>query len=138
MMKLRNCWLPLLALLLAIGGCGGSGLVHVSGRLTYKGQPVPSTYVIFCPEDGKRISRGMTDDDGYFTLANSRDDMGVLIGSHTVVLKYHAGAEEETHRTAPKISTELKEIIAKYANQKTSTLKCEITHRGQTVDVQLD
>jgi len=131
--------LPLLVLLLAIGGCGsGSGLVNVQGRLTYKGQPVPSTYVLFCPEDGKRASRGMTDDDGSFTLANSRDDMGVFIGRHTVVLKYKVGAEEETHQTGPKASKELRDIIAKYADQKTSTLKYEVKHGGQTIDINLE
>jgi hypothetical protein len=138
-MKIHKLWpLPLLALTLALGGCGGSGLVNVKGRLTYKGQPVPSTYVLFCPEDGKRMSRGMTDDDGYFILANSRDDMGAFVGRHTVVLKYHVSAEEETHKIEPKASTELREIIARYADQHTSTLKYEITGSGQTVDIKLE
>jgi len=44
----------------------------VTGRLTYKGEPVPSTTVKFCPdEEGKRPSQGVTDDQGNFTLTNS-------------------------------------------------------------------
>src|SRR5262245_4564952 len=85
LMKPRNRWdLPALVLLLAVSGCGGP-LVNASGRLTYKGQPVPSTLVTFWPqEEGKRASTGVTDDDGKFTLSYSRTEPGVLVGRHTV------------------------------------------------------
>src|SRR5262249_29531330 len=67
-MAARYHWLWLAgALLFAGAGCGGSDLVNASGRLTYKGQPVPSTYVTFAPqEEGKRASVGLTDSDGNF------------------------------------------------------------------------
>src|SRR5262249_25803640 len=80
-MKQPHRWyLPALALLVAVSGCSGP-LVKVSGRLTYKGQPVPSTYVHFWPEEeGKRESVGLTDDDGHYKLSFSRTEEGVYRG----------------------------------------------------------
>jgi hypothetical protein len=140
-MKTRNCWhLPTLALLLAAGGCSRSDLVSATGTLTYKGQPVPSTWVIFQPdEEGKRASRGLTDDHGNFTLTNSRTDKGVLRGKHTVFLKYHVGAEEEMGTAPPKASRELKALIGgKYGDPKTSPLHYEVSKSGQHFEINLE
>ncbi len=42
-----------LALLLPLlGGCGGSGLVDISGAVTYDGQPVQKGTIAFLPSDG--------------------------------------------------------------------------------------
>src|SRR2546423_3463945 len=108
-MNRRTCCLTAaLGLLLAASGCGGP-LVNVTGRLTYKGQPVPSTSVIFQPEEeGKRASRGVTDDNGHFMLTHSKSDVGALRGRHTVFLKYHVTTEEEIGHIAPKASKELR------------------------------
>src|SRR5579885_2602579 len=118
-MKRPTRYLPAgVALLLAVSGCGGP-LVNVTGRLTYKGQPVPSTYVIFSPEEeGKRPSRGITDDNGHFMLTHSKDEVGALRGRHTVTLKYHLTTEEEIGHIPPKASKELKAVIARYADPK--------------------
>ncbi len=71
-MNTRWCWLVVaLVLLAAVSGCG-SGRVKVTGRVTYKGEPVPSTEVYFQPDDGSRTSIGKTDDDGRFSLRFSR------------------------------------------------------------------
>src|SRR5207244_5580136 len=117
-MMTRNRWhLLALALLLGLCGCRGSDLVNATGKLTYKGQPVPSTYVTFLPEEeGKRASHGLTDDEGNFTLTYSRAETGVLRGRHTVFLSYRVSAEEEMGKAKPKASKELKAIIAKYSD----------------------
>jgi len=126
-----------LAAVFAAAGCSGQ-FVKVTGRLTYKGQPVPSTYVIFQPdEEGKRASRGVTDDDGRFMLTTSKSDVGALRGRHTVFLKYHLTAEEEMGHTPPKASKELRAVIAKYADPKTSPLHYDITGNGQVIDIDL-
>ncbi len=124
------------ALLVGLSGCGGP-LVKVTGRVMYKGQPVPSTMVIFEPDEpGKRASRGITDDDGNFQLSYSRDDMGALKGHHTVVLSYHMTAQEEIHEIPPKASKEMKAVIAKYGDPKTSPLHYEIT-KSQFIELDL-
>jgi hypothetical protein len=136
-MKARHC-LPLLAIVvLAVIGCGGD-LVNAKGRLTYKGKGVPSTLVTFWPqEEGKRASTGVTDDDGNFTLSYSRTEPGVLRGQHTVFLKYHLSMEEELGQVPPKASKELKEVIARYGNLNTSTLRYEIKSNGQFIEIDL-
>jgi hypothetical protein len=131
--------LPALALVLAVTGCNSSALVTASGRLTYKGKPVPSTLVTFWPEEeGKRASTGVTDDDGNFTLQYSRTEPGVLRGKHTVFLAYHVSMEEELRKIPPKASPELKAVIARYGDLKTSPLHYEITKSGQFIEIQLE
>src|SRR5262249_32890037 len=112
---------------------------NASGRLTYKGQPVPSTYVTFAPqEEGKRASVGLTDSDGNFKLSYSRTEPGVLRGQHTVILRYYVDVDEETGKGPPKASKEMKAAIAKYADVKTSPLHYEITKNGQFIEISIE
>jgi hypothetical protein len=137
MKKRKSWWLAVLVLLAAASGCS-SKLVRVEGRLTYKGQPVPSTRVKFLPDDGGRPSHGLTDDDGNFTLKYSRTETGATRGPCTVVLKYEMSAEEELHEIPPKASRELKSIIAKYNDPAKSNLHYEIAKNGQFIEIQLE
>jgi hypothetical protein len=137
-MSARNSWPGVsLALLLAVSGCNSSGLVGATGKLTYKGQPVPSTLVIFQPDDGSRRSTGLTDDSGNFTLRFSRTEQGVKLGKHTVHLRYEVSADEETHKIPPKASKELRAVIARYGDPKKSPLHYEVTGSGQHFDIDL-
>jgi hypothetical protein len=139
-MNTRTRWhLPALALALALCGCRGSGLVKVTGRVAYKGRPVPSTYVTFQPEDeGKRASHGLTDDDGNFMLTYSRSEVGAVPGRHTVFLRYRVSAEEEMHETPPKASEQLRAVIFKYRDPQTSPLHYEVTQNGQFIAINLE
>ena len=131
--------MALLLPLLALAGCNRSGLVSATGRLTYKGQPIPSTYVVFQPEDAtKRPSHGLTDDDGRFTLTNSKSLTGVYLGPNTGSLRYHLTADEEMGKTPPKASKELKSVIAKYGESKTSKLHFEVKKDGDFFDIVLE
>jgi hypothetical protein len=138
-MTRRICW-PLLALLLllVVVGCGDSHLVKVTGRVTHKGQPVPSTKVVFAPDDGSRTSHGVTDDDGKFTLKFTRSTVGASRGPNTVFLTYDVSADEETHKIPPKASKELKEVILRYGDLKTSKLHYDVTKDDQFIEINLD
>jgi len=129
-----------LALVVALvaGGCGGPRFVNVTGRVTYKGQPVPSTQVRFMPDNGERPSNGLTGDDGNFTLRYSRTQAGAPTGTYTVFLTYVPSNEEETHQIQPKASKELKAVIAKYGDPKTSGLHYEISKDGQVIEINLE
>ncbi len=138
----RNAPKPLallgLALLLLAAGCAGD-LVSAKGRLTYKGQPIPSTYVMFQPkEEGKRASSGLTDDEGNFTLEYSRQEKGVLRGQHKVFLRYYVSVEEELGKIPPKASKQLKALIERYGDPASSPLQYEITKNGQFIEMNLE
>jgi hypothetical protein len=138
-MKARIIWqLTAAALCLTASGCGSSALFSATGKLTYHGRPVPSTYVIFQPEEkGQRASRGLTDDHGRFTVTYSRTEKGILPGRHKVFLKYFVSAEEEMHQVPPKASKELRAVINKYGDPETSTLSYEIKKNGQFIEIDL-
>jgi hypothetical protein len=124
------------AVLSAAGGCGPR-LAEVRGRLTYKGEPVPSTVITFLPDNGSRPSKGLTDDDGHFTLRYSRDEDGATRGPCTVFLTYHVSNEEDLGQVAPKASEELKAVIGKYGDPGKSPLHYDITRTGQVIDIEL-
>jgi hypothetical protein len=94
--------------------------------------------VTFLPDDGGRASHGTTDDDGNFTVTYSRTETGIARGHFTVVLRYDVSIEEELHKIPPKASKELKAIIAKYGDAKTSPLQCDITKSGQILEFNLE
>jgi hypothetical protein len=127
-----------LAVLFAVSGCGGSGLVNASGKLTYKGRPVPSTLITFLPEDGSRPSHGHTDDDGNFTVTYSRTQAGIKPGQHTVVLRYDISVEEELGKIQPKASKDLKAVIGRYADAAKSPLHYEVSKSGQFIEINLE
>jgi len=121
------------------GGCSnGLDLVQVSGRLTRQGKPVPSTLVTFHADDGQRGAKGKTDDEGRFTLKYSRQQSGIVPGKYTVVLSYVTSNEEELGQAPPRASKELREVISRYGDPKTSKLHYEITGSGQFVEINLD
>jgi len=112
----RASALPLLACVV-FAGCGESKVVSVSGRLTYKGKPVPNAFVHFLPADG-RPSLGETDADGKFTLVNDPDTKGAERGKHRVFVQYNALADANQPGAipgeTPKLSGEWREFFAKY------------------------
>jgi hypothetical protein len=139
MTRFRFRVFPAIVLLIAAGGCNRSGLVNATGRLTYKGQPVPSTYVIFYPEEeGRRPSQGLTDDEGHFKLLSSTTATGVLVGKHAVILKYYVSADEELGKTPPKVSKELKAVILKYGDPTKTPLHQEIKKDGEHFDIAIE
>jgi hypothetical protein len=127
-----------LILVAGVSGCRGDGLVHVTGRLTYKGDPVPSTEVLFFPDDGGRRSVGRTDNDGRFTLRFSNREEGVSLGKHTVCLNYYVSAEEETGKVPTKVSREVKAVLSGYRTPDKSDIHVEITRSGQFVELKLE
>jgi hypothetical protein len=138
-MKTRYLSLPLILALLAAAGCNRSGLVKASGRLTYRGRPVPSTYLTFYPDDkNKRPSHALTDDSGNFTVTNSRSEVGLFLGRHTVALRYHLSNEEELGQAPPKAPKELKAVISRYGDPDRSPLHVEVTQGGQFLEINLE
>ena len=58
-----------LAVLLAVPGCGGKKTATVSGKVTYRGQPVPMGAIYFNGLDSQ-LAMGILQNDGSFTATD--------------------------------------------------------------------
>jgi hypothetical protein len=82
--------LALAALLGALGGCSqGPTLGDVSGRVTYKGEPVPDAIVDFRPVGEGKQSMGFTNADGDYELQYTLRRNGALLGRHKVSVRIY-------------------------------------------------
>lgn len=88
----RSLSVPLVLAVAAIPlvGCSGNGLnlAKVSGKVTWKGQPVKNGTVFFMPDESKG-TKGMPAmaaiaDNGSYTLSTETTGDGVIVGSHLV------------------------------------------------------
>lgn len=75
-----------------LAGCSGGnplpGLVKLSGKVTYNGQPVGSGQVVFLPStpgEGRQAV-GLLGEDGAFTLTTLKKNDGVLPGDYDVLV----------------------------------------------------
>jgi hypothetical protein len=127
-----------LAACFLLAGCGTSGVVPVSGTLTYKGKPITNAIVHFVPENG-RPSMGETDASGRFTLTYDPQTKGAQVGKHKVFVMHNAVADASLPGTipgeAPKMSAELKEFFNKYSGDKS---KVEVQIDKATNDLKLE
>jgi hypothetical protein len=121
-----------------LAGCGGSGVVSVSGTLTYKGKPVTNAFINFVPEGGGRPSMGETDENGKFTLTYDPQTKGAQVGKHRVFVQHNptadAGKAGAVPGMAPKMSPDLSEFFSKYSGDKS---KIEVTIESSTSDLKL-
>jgi hypothetical protein len=123
---------------LTASGCGDPQFLKVTGRVTYRGQPVPNTQLRFLPDNGERPCTGHTNDDGEFTVRYSKHQGGAPPGGYTVFLTYVPSNEEENHTAPPKASKELQKVIAKYADPKTTPLRFDLNKDGQVLEIALE
>lgn len=122
-----------------LAGCGGSGIVPVSGTLTYKGKPVTNAFVNFVPADGSRPSMGETDADGRFTLTYDPQTKGAKVGKHRVFVNQNVAADATqpgaVPGVAPKQSADMGEFFRKYSGENS---KIEVTIDKSTSDLKLE
>lgn len=129
------------ALLMAvvIAGCssGDPKLVPVTGKVTYKGEPVEGASVTFVHADGRTSPVGVTDAAGVFTLG-SVTGQGAAVGDYQVAISKKAAREGAPANPKPedmikmlkggKTLPEPKDVIpVKYADAKKSGLKATVT-----------
>ena len=88
-------------LLIAVGvvacaGCSrGPALGKVSGKLTYKGQPVKYAAVEFNPIGVGKGSLGWTDEQGEYNADYTLSRQGALLGKHRVTVRVYPAEGEE-------------------------------------------
>jgi hypothetical protein len=136
-----------LAMTLGIVGCGGGepGVTPVSGRVTYKGQPVTTGEVFFSPEhSGARGAQGKLDSSGNYTLGTFDARDGAYAGAYKVSIiaqgpdkpipakKVGKMLEEDMQGTGDPL------IPRKYFNAETSGLKADVVAgKSNTFDFDL-
>jgi hypothetical protein len=88
MAKRTRCLLLVGSLLgmLLIGCSGGLRLGKVSGRVTFKGKPVPTGTIMFHPDEGP-TAVGAIGPDGTYTLTTVKPGDGAIVGSHRVTIQ---------------------------------------------------
>lgn len=83
------CWVAWVSLCCGLLGCGGGGPkpVPVSGKVTFKGEPLKGAQISFHPEGGATdaIALGVSDDAGNFQLATVNDP-GAFPGKYKVTV----------------------------------------------------
>ena len=110
-------------------GCKrGPELVPVSGKVTYKGQPLKHGNILFQPSAGPP-AKGEIGPDGSFTLSTLKNNDGAVIGKHRVQVictappAKPANPDEET----PSAKSLIPE---KYSNYATSEITVEVVKGG--------
>jgi len=137
--------LPCLAALALIApACGESGpeMGRVSGKVTYKGQPLTKGIVAFIATDANRMNAsGTITPDGTFTLHTPNFGSGAILGDYDVAI---TGAEPPSEDgvlpgMAPlrKKEKDPSVIPKKYEDPKTSGLKETVKSGTNTIDFEL-
>jgi len=116
-----------LALLLS-AGCGDDGLGQrypVSGRVTYKGEPVASASISFYPAGGPSDQqRGATGvvEDGYYSLSTQGENDGAFPGEYLVSIAARAPDMTQAKENAAKIGGLMRQedVARAYAKAKSS------------------
>ena len=128
--------LAVLAGAMLTAGCGGPdrpATVPVTGKVTYRGQPVLKAMVVFVPESG-RPATGMTDESGRFRLSTFEAGDGARPGPHTVTIHPYAGDDVQEMPTPGeplRPRTASSPIPARYADAQTSELGVAVDVNGE-------
>jgi hypothetical protein len=80
----------LLAVAMLIAGCSTSNnpkTYPVTGKVTYRGQPVTSGMVLLTPEGSGHAATGNLDKDGSFRLTTFQKDDGAVPGKYQVAVQ---------------------------------------------------
>ena len=131
---------PELVLLLAGAvGCGPPLMGPVSGRVTFKGKPVPMAVVRFQPQS-RQIGVAVTDNDGRYRLSTKQPLDGAYGGHHIVsVYPWQLGVGQEPLDPAyTPLPEDRADIPDKYRAPHTSPLSADVVAgRDNTIDFEL-
>jgi hypothetical protein len=136
----RASGLLLVGLLVSVAcqtGCAPKGdltTAPVSGKITYKGQPVPTGTIMFVPGEGPAAT-GEIAKDGSYTLSTYSNGDGAVLGAHkvsiTALQNVGAGLPEQKSGTPPSL------IPKKYISDMTSGLTAEVKQTDNVVNFDL-
>lgn len=124
---------PLLTgcLLLGLAGCGSSGGVAVTGRVTLDGQPLPNAEVTFHPQEETKGLGGsaVTGPDGRYELVSAQGKKGVAPGDYRVVISRRLRPDgSPPDPNVPPVESDARETLpAVYSHLDSSTLTAQVS-----------
>lgn len=153
--RVRRAGVLALGLAALAAGCGDDGLgarYPVSGKVTYKGEPVATGSISFYPAGGpSEEQRGAVGviKDGYYTVSTQGDDDGAFPGEYLVTVTGRAPDMSKAKENAAKIGGMMRQddIARAYSKAKSGVprkyespdagLKAKVEPRKNTFDFEL-
>jgi hypothetical protein len=126
--SVRGNWL---LVLLLVGCRRGPQLAPVSGTVKLDGKPLALAEVTFQPENHSRASHGVADASGHYVLRYNRDEMGALVGPHSVQIR------SATEVTLPNGKFELRPQLVPPRYNSQTELRREVKAGGNEFDFEL-
>jgi hypothetical protein len=130
-------FLCFLALLAALNGCSrrqGLETAPVSGKVTYRGKPLPNGTVMFVPGEGPAAT-GEIRPDGSYTLGTYTATDGAVLGNHKVSITALQNVGEALPEQRSPTPSSL--LPAKYLNHENSGLTAEVKRGKNEVNFDL-
>jgi len=125
----------LLALfLLSLIGCGGSGLVPVTGKVTLDGKPLTSGNVAFHPSGTTPAAYGTIQSDGTY-VALTGTGKGMMPGAYRITVEAFGEIPKTGFQEAETVPPSL--VPEKYRVPTTSGLEYTVPADGGTFDVEM-
>ncbi len=132
-------------ILFTLPGCGKKGpeIVPVSGTVTFQGKPVGNLILNFEPEDG-RPSWAQTDESGKFQAKYDASQDGVKVSKHKVWIIWQPKnvldqqIEQGLMKGKSSKTAEIRQILTKYGDVKSTPLNLEITKAETNLEIKLD
>lgn len=93
---------------------------------------MPNATVIFFPEGEGRVSSGVTDDEGTYTLVYDRSESGAVLGKHRVEIRTGGETLDEDGNV---VSETVEILPSKYHAQ--STLSADVAEEANEIDFPL-
>lgn len=127
-------------LLAVIWGCGSKSdhpeTVPITGKVTYKGQPVTKGTITFQP-DGGQPATGQLQPDGTYSLSTFAERDGALPGHHQVMILATDADPTLMPGSSPGYKTPKELVPKKYAQLDTSGLVADVAKDKTTFDFDL-
>ncbi|MEY4614152.1 MAG: hypothetical protein RL179_2125 [Planctomycetota bacterium] len=132
-------------IIIFLPGCGNKGpeIVSVSGTVKYKEKPVADLILNFEPEDG-RPSWAQSDESGRFQTKYDASQDGARVGKHKVWIIWQPKnildqqIEQGLMKGKSSKTPEIREILKKYGDVKTTPLVIDITKAESNLEIKLD
>ena len=96
---------------LAVGCSAKQEMAQLSGKVTFKGQPVPAGWISFTPEAGKGSVRVCQIKDGVYDSSKEGDPAGIHLGKNLVKIAGFNGKKEPLWGQGKQIFNPVDDVI---------------------------